>query len=164
MLARDDVDGDRGEREVDPNVAVAHSAGLRYVRPYVEPGFSRRRSGKGFAYRDTRGRPIRSTETLARIQALAIPPAWTEVWICAHPRGHVQAVGRDARRRLQYRYHVRWRAVRDDGKYARIAAFCRAMPRLRRRLARDLGCACVCRDSAAAAVLALIERGHLRIG
>src|SRR3546814_996117 len=92
--------------------AVAREAGLRYVGD-DGPGISRRKAGKGFSYRGPDGARIAERETLARIRSLAVPPAWTDVWICPHPRGHVQATGRDARRRKQYTYHPRWRAVRD---------------------------------------------------
>jgi DNA topoisomerase IB len=147
----------------DPGPATAAAAGLHYVRPGVDPGYQRRRAGRGFAYRDG-DRPLRDREALARIRALAIPPAWTAVWIARDPLGHVQATGRDARGRLQYRYHPIWRAVRDAAKFDKLTAFCGAMPALRRRLARDLGCRCLCRDCVTATAVALIERGHLRVG
>src|SRR3546814_15783712 len=102
--------------------AVAREAGLRYVGD-DGPGISRRKAGKGFSYRGPDGARITERETLARIRSLAVPPAWTDVWICPHPRGHVQATGRDARRRKQYRYHPRWREVRDETKYHRLLAF-----------------------------------------
>ena len=100
--------------ESDPEAAAAaaKAAGLRYVTDRM-PGITRRRAGKEFSYRDPDGRAVTAHETLARLRALAIPPAWTEVWICADPRGHLQATGRDARGRKQYRYHDEWRAIRD---------------------------------------------------
>jgi DNA topoisomerase-1 len=97
----------------DP-VESAKAAGLRYVSDH-SPGITRRRTGPGrFAYVDPQGKPVRDADTLARIKPLAIPPAWTNVWICPDPRGHIQAVGRDDRGRKQYRYHPRWREVRDE--------------------------------------------------
>ena len=99
---------------VDP-VESARAAGLRYVAD-LTPGIRRRRIGKGFGYTASDGRPIGDPETLGRIKSLAIPPAWTDVWICPDPRGHLQATGRDARGRKQYRYHPRWREVRDAVK------------------------------------------------
>jgi DNA topoisomerase-1 len=138
---------------------------LAYVKePGNAPGFTRRRAGKGFSYRAPDGRAVRDRATIARFRALAIPPAWTDVWICADPDGHVQATGRDARGRLQYRYHPTWRARRDRAKYDKLVELCRALPALRRRVARDLSRDGVELDTVAAAVVALIERGYLRIG
>jgi DNA topoisomerase I len=150
--------------DADEPGAAAKAAGLHYVRPGVDPGYFRRRSGRGFFYADEDQRRVDDAETLGRIRALAIPPAWTDVWISVDPLGHVQATGRDARERLQYRYHPRWRETRDAAKYDKLTAFCTAVPGLRRRIARDLGCRCLCRDTVAAAVVGLIERGHLRVG
>lgn len=137
---------------------------LAHVQPGEAPGYARRRAGSGFAYRDPDGKPVRDAATIARLRALAIPPAWTEVWICADPRGHVQAIGRDAKGRLQYRYHPAWRAARDVEKYAKLVPFCRGLPALRRRVARDLAADGCARDTVAAAVVALLERGYLRVG
>jgi DNA topoisomerase-1 len=106
---------------VDP-VDAARSAGLRYVR-VGEVGISRRAAGAGFKYLRPEGRPVHDAQTLGRIKALAIPPAWTEVWICADADGHIQATGRDARRRKQYRYHARWRAERDETMSGGMFAF-----------------------------------------
>ncbi|HEY6013435.1 MAG TPA: hypothetical protein VIU37_05495, partial [Candidatus Limnocylindrales bacterium] len=106
----------------------ARLAGLRYSSD-DRPGITRRRAGRGFAYRDPEGRPVRDTRTLARIRTLAVPPAWTDVWITTDPLGHLQATGRDARGRKQYRYHARWRDVRDAAKYHRLVEFCAALPR-----------------------------------
>jgi DNA topoisomerase IB len=119
-----------------PERQAARAAGLRYVDD-TQPGISRRRAGKGFSYRDADGHAVRDAATLQRIRALAIPPAYTAVWICAHANGHLQATGRDARGRKQYRYHADWAAERDAGKFDRIIAFGEALPTLRRRLARS---------------------------
>src|SRR5947209_4109774 len=124
---------------VDP-VESAAAAGLRYVSDAEEagPSIRRKRSGKGFSYVGPDGRPIHDKNELARFKALAIPPAWTDVWICPDPNGHIQATGRDARGRKQYRYHPRWREVRDAAKYERLAEFAEALPRIRERTELDL--------------------------
>ena len=114
---------------VDP-VSSAAAAGLRYVAD-AGPGIRRRRAGRGWAYRQPDGSPVRDAATLRRIKPLAIPPAWTDVWICPDPRGHLQATGRDARGRKQYRYHPRWREVRDAVKFDRMVAFAEALPTIR---------------------------------
>lgn len=144
-------------------VVSARTAGLRYVSD-AAPGFRRRRAGQGFAYTNARGQAVRDTTTLARIKALAIPPAWTDVWICPDPNGHIQAVGRDARRRKQYRYHPRWTAVRDEVKYGRLVAFGRALPAIRRQVARDLKQAPLSRPRVLATVVSLLERTLIRVG
>src|SRR6185436_10734640 len=115
----------------------ARRAGLRYIGAPCE-GIVRRRSGRGFSYRAADGQRVTDLDTLRRIRALAIPPAWTEVWICPSPNGHVQAFGRDARSRKQYRYHERWREVRDENKFDRLAQFAEALPNIRRRVDEDL--------------------------
>jgi len=115
----------------------ARTARLRYVTP-DEPGIRRVRSGHGFRYVGPDGRVVRDAATLDRIRHLAIPPAWRDVWICRIANGHLQAMGRDARGRKQYRYHARWRRVRDETKYNRMIAFAKALPKIRARVARDL--------------------------
>lgn len=127
-------------------------------------GVRRIARGKGFAYVDPDGRPVKDAATLDRIKALAIPPAWTEVWICPDPGGHLQAVGRDQKGRKQYRYHPDWRVDRDAGKYHRMAAFGRALPRLRRRTAADLARRGLPRDKVLAAVVRLLELTLIRVG
>src|SRR5919198_1213150 len=106
---------------------AAREAGLSYVSDLL-PGIRRRRSGRSFRYLDPDGRPLRDRATLKRIRSLVVPPAWTDVWICPSPRGHLQATGRDARGRKQYRYHPRWRQTRDEAKYDRLIDFGRALP------------------------------------
>src|SRR5438309_2859293 len=101
---------------------AARTAGLRYVSD-ASPGIRRRRNGRGFTYVDPNGKRIKERDVLDRITSLAVPPAWTDVWICPHPRGHIQATGRDARARKQYRYHPEWRQARDETKYHRMIAF-----------------------------------------
>ena len=141
----------------------AAEAGLVHVSD-ADPGIARRRVGKGFGYRLPDGRAVRDRATLARIRALAIPPAYTEVWICPTARGHLQATGRDARRRKQYRYHPRWQQARGDGKFERIVAFGRALPKLRRRLRRDLGQRGFPRSKVLAIVVSLLAETLVRVG
>jgi DNA topoisomerase-1 len=147
---------------VDP-VESARAAGLRYVSD-LAPGIRRRRVGKGFGYTDRDGRPIHDAETLERIKRLVIPPAWTDVWICPDPRGHLQATGRDARGRKQYRYHLRWREVRDAVKYDRLLAFAEALPKIRERTDRDLERPGMPREKVLASVVRLLEETRIRIG
>lgn len=137
--------------------------GLVYVSD-TQPGLSRLRRGKGFSYRDADGRPVTDRDELARIRALAIPPAYTRVWICSNPRGHLQATGYDARGRKQYRYHPRWREYRDLGKFDRIMAFGKALPVLRRCVRRDLALDGLPRDKLLALLVRLLDETLIRIG
>ena len=137
--------------------------GLRYVCDR-EPGIRRRRCGGGFAYYLPSGGAVHDAATLGRIRALAIPPAYREVWICCDAAGHLQATGRDARGRKQYRYHPQWRVVRDTDKFARMAAFGAALPRLRRRVTRDLRQPGLPRTRVLAAVARLLETTLMRVG
>ena len=141
----------------------ARAAGLRYVSD-AAPGILRRRRGKAFHYRHADGDPVRDRRTLGRIRALAIPPAWRDVWICSADAGHLQATGRDARQRKQYRYHRRWREVRDETKYGRLIPFAAALPRIRRRVARDLARPGLPRAKVLATVVRLLETTRARIG
>lgn len=143
--------------------AVARDAGLRYATD-ARPGITRRRSGRGFSYRDADGATIGDRETLARIRALAIPPAWTDVWICPWPNGHLQARGRDARGRKQYRYHARWHQRRGTDKFDRMLAFAEALPRIRRRCDVDLAKPGLSREKVLAAVVRLLELTLIRVG
>ncbi len=142
---------------------AAHQAGLRYVSDEIS-GITRRRRGKGFSYYDPGGKLIRDPEERDRLNGLAIPPAWRDVWICPHPDGHIQATGRDAEGRKQYRYHPDWRAIRDDGKYARMTAFGRALPRIRRRTGSHLRCQGLPPKKVLATVVRLLERSLIRVG
>lgn len=146
-----------------PEMQSARDAGLRYVTD-AAPGIARRRHGSGFCYRAPDGRDVRDRATLARIRSLAIPPAWREVWICPRADGHVQATGRDARGRKQYRYHARWRDVRDESKYDRVGPFARALPRLRRRVRADLARPGLPREKVLATVVRLLETTFMRVG
>ncbi len=144
-------------------IAAAKEAGLRYVTDEA-PGITRRRAGNGVSYRGPDGKAVKDRATLARIKRLAIPPAWTEVWICPLANGHIQATGRDARRRKQYRYHAEWSAVRDGAKFERVIAFGRALPRIRRRVAKDLARRHLDRRKVLAAMVRLLETTLVRIG
>jgi DNA topoisomerase-1 len=128
------------------------------------PGIRRGKAGRGFTYAHPSGRPVKDAVTLERIRKLAIPPAWTDVWICTDPDGHLQATGRDARGRRQYRYHPRFRARRDRGKFARLVRFGDRLPRIRRRVRDDLRRPGLPREKVLAAVLALLETTRFRVG
>jgi DNA topoisomerase I len=141
----------------------AEAAGLRYVSD-SSPGIRRRRAGRGFSYVGPDGQPIRDRATLERIRRLAIPPAYTDVWICPAANGHLQATGRDARGRKQYRYHARWREVRDETKFGRMLAFSEALPRLRARLDTDLALPGLPREKVLATVVRLLESTAIRVG
>src|SRR5438309_6459576 len=147
----------------DDPVEAARAANLRHVSG-TRPGIRRRRSGSGFTYLDPDGRPIRDEETLGRIRSLAVPPAWTDVWICADARGHIQATGRDARGRKQYRYHRRWREVRDETKYGRMVAFGEALPTIRKHVSEDLARQGLSKEKVLAAVVRLLEETLIRVG
>ena len=147
----------------DPTPPAPAASALAYVNDH-EPGLRRLVRGESFAYVDADGRPVKDAAVLDRIRRLAIPPAWTEVWICPDPNGHIQAVGRDQKGRKQYRYHPDWRADRDARKYSRMAAFGRALPRLRRRVAADLSHRGLPRDKVLAAVVSLLELTLIRVG
>jgi len=145
------------------NVATAEAAGLRYVSD-DRPGITRRRAGRGFSYRAPDGTAIREAERLRELRALAIPPAWRDVWICPNPNGHLLATGRDARGRKQYRYHPRWREVRDATKFDRMVPFGAALPTIRQRIDRDIALRGLPREKVLAAVLRLIDAALLRVG
>lgn len=137
--------------------------GLRYV-PADTPGYRRERRGGGFVYRRPDGRLVRDRATLDRVRRLAIPPAWTDVWICPQPNGHLQATGRDARGRKQHRYHSDWRAARETNKFDRLADFGRALPAIRRQVARDLRRPPLSRPAVLATVVRLLETTLIRVG
>jgi DNA topoisomerase I len=129
-----------------------------------QPGIARRRRGRGFEYLDATGERVVSEDVLARIRELAIPPAWTEVWICTHPNGHLQATGIDAAGRKQYLYHPRWRERRDQQKFEEMLDFARVLPRLRRVIRKDLKSEDLSRSQVLACALRLLDRGFFRIG
>src|SRR3954469_24173359 len=128
------------------------------------PGITRRRRGRGFEYLDESGERIDDPEVLERIRALAIPPAWEDVWICADPYGHIQATGLDARGRKQYRYHDKWRERRDREKFDAMLEFARALPNLREQVGRDLRKRKISRERVLACAIRLLDRGFFRIG
>jgi DNA topoisomerase-1 len=147
---------------LDPK-AAAQAAGLRYVTDR-QPGFSRRRSGKGFRYFTANGEPLRDKAALKRIRSLVIPPAWTDVWIAASAQAHLQVTGRDARGRKQSRYHPRWREVRDETKYERMLQFAEVLPALRERVDHDLRLPGLPREKILATIVSLLETTHIRVG
>ena len=142
---------------------AARSAQLRYVSD-SRPGIRRRVAGSGFTYINGQEAPVADEGVLARIKALAIPPAWTDVWICKLPYGHIQASGRDARGRKQYRYHARWRKVRDEAKYDRMLEFGAALPRIRERVDAHLRLPKLSREKVLAIVTRLLETTFIRVG
>lgn len=141
----------------------AKDAGLRYVS-HRGPGITRRQTADGFAYTRPDGMPVTDEKTHARIRGLALPPAYTNVWICPSANGHLQATGRDARGRTQYRYHPKWREVRDGSKYGRMAQFGAALPGIRARVDADLARRGMPREKVLAAVVRLLEETHIRVG
>jgi DNA topoisomerase-1 len=136
---------------------------LRYASDRL-PGICRLRAGRGWRYLDADGTPITDGDQLARIRAIVIPPAWRDVWINPHPRGHIQATGRDERGRKQYRYHPAWRAARDETKFSHLVAFGQALPALRQRVACDLARPGLPRDKVVATIVRLLDESLLRIG
>jgi DNA topoisomerase-1 len=153
---------ERGGRAPDP-AESARAAGLRYTTD-TKPGISRRRNGRGFVYVAPSGKRLRDPGELERIRQLVIPPAWTDVWVCPDPRGHLQATGRDARGRKQHRYHARWREVRDETKYHRMIGFARALPSIRRQTAADLRKQGLKFEKVVAAIVQLLEKTLIRVG
>jgi DNA topoisomerase I len=143
--------------------AAAKAANLRYVTD-AEPGIRRESGPLGFVFRGPDGRRIRAAAQIRRILALAVPPAWTDVWICPDPRGHLQATGRDVRGRKQHRYHPEWRACRDENKFRRMVEFARALPAIRRRVTRDVAQPGLPRTKVVAAIIQLLEKTLIRVG
>lgn len=148
--------------DTDP-VESARSAGLRYVSDQ-SPGIRRQKNSQGFHYLEKNDQAITDELVLARIKSLAIPPAWQDVWICPYANGHIQATGRDARGRKQYRYHPKWRMVRDEVKYERMINFGRALPALREKVMRDLGLPSLPKEKVLAAVVRMLDLTGIRIG
>src|SRR5512140_2229066 len=150
-------------KTVTDAIEVAEEAGLRYVS-HDQPGYTRKAKGDDFEYFDTEGKPIRDEQRLLRIKRLAIPPAYTDVWICPSANGHIQALGRDARGRKQYRYHERWRAARDENKYDRMVLFGEALPKIRKRVEADLALPGLQQNKVLATVVQLLQRTFIRVG
>ena len=145
------------------SVASAKAAGLRYVSDDM-PGIKRVSRGKHFAFIGTDGKELTDEREVARIKALAVPPAYTDVWICPFANGHLQATGRDARGRKQYRYHKRWREIRDETKYGRMIAFAQSLPQIRKRVEADIALPGLPREKVLAAVVQLLETTAIRVG
>src|SRR5690349_15258408 len=159
MLLEDDLESGT---VVDPREA-AESAGLVYVSD-EEPGIRRRKAGKGFSYTKPGGGTVKDPATLKRIRALAIPPAYTDVWICAKPNGHLQATGRDAKGRKQYRYHPRFREVRESTKFEHMLEFAKGLPAIREKVAEHMGLRGLPREKVLATVVHLLETTLIRVG
>lgn len=151
------------QKPEDQAIRSAEEAGLRYTSD-TRPGIRRKKSGKNFEFYDTQGRKIRDRNTLIRLKRLVIPPAWQDVWICPSANGHLQATGRDARGRKQYRYHEDWRTERDATKYGNMIAFGHALPKIRRRVQRDLARKGLPREKVLATVTRLLETTLIRVG
>jgi DNA topoisomerase-1 len=152
-----------GDDRHRPGRAAAKAAGLHYASD-SDPGVRRRKAGKRYAYVNPRGTPVRDPAAIRRFNALAVPPAYTDVWISPDPKGHIQATGRDARGRKQYRYHPRWQASQGAAKFERMQAFGRALPRIRERVAADLRKPGICREKVLATLARLLERTLIRVG
>lgn len=148
---------------MEPSELFAREAGLKYVSDH-NAGFSRRRRGSGFEYRDEKGTRLTQKRALQRIRSLAIPPAWTDVWICPFENGHLQATGRDARGRKQYRYHPRWNETRNETKFTQLENFAAVLPRIRRRVDRELARTGLARERILAAVIRIMEETRCRVG
>src|SRR5262245_40452704 len=159
----DSVPATELEEVIPPTASDAEKAGLEYVSD-EEPGLRRRRSGKGFVYLDTAGKTLRDPYDAARIRSLAIPPAWTDVWICANEHGHLQATGRDAKGRKQYRYHADFIAVRDSAKYERLVEFAKALPAMRATIADQMALPGLPREKVLATIVHLLDSTLIRIG
>lgn len=155
--------GDVEACDANDPVETAKAAGLRYVTD-ASPGIWRKRVGKNFRYIGPDGKPISDPTELQRIKSLGIPPAWTNVWICTKPNGHIQATGRDAKGRKQYRYHPRWREVRDETKYDRMIVFAENLPGLRKRIAHDLSLSGLPREKLLATLVRLLDTTLIRVG
>jgi DNA topoisomerase-1 len=153
-----------GSAPIEAATIVARQNGLRYVSDSA-PGYRRLgEADKGFRYRAPDGKPVRDKATLARIKALVIPPAWRDVWICRWPNGHIQVTGRDIRGRKQYRYHPRWRSVRDEAKYDRMISFGQSLPAIRRGVDQALSLPGLPREKILATIVHLLEATMMRIG
>ena len=153
----------RAQESVELAASFAVESGLRYVTD-DQPGFRRKRKGKSFVYLSGAGKPVTAVKTLARIKALVIPPAWEDVWICRYDNGHLQATGRDARGRKQYRYHAVWSQTRNQTKFEKLLVFGKALPKIRARLEQDLKLRGYPKNKVLAAVVRVMELTHIRVG
>ena len=155
---------DEETREVVDPQDAAESAGLVYVHDDQEPGITRRRAGKGWSYRGPDGAVVKDPATIERINKLAIPPAYRDVWICANPAGHIQATGRDDKGRKQYRYHAAFREVRDSAKYEHVTAFAETLPTIRAAVKRHMALPDLPREKVLATIVYLLESTLIRVG
>lgn len=158
MIGTNRINGESAQE-----VATARRAGLEYVTDR-QPGIRRLRSGQGFSFLSAAGRQLKDAAVLKRIQSLAVPPAWTNVWICPKADGHIQATGRDDKGRKQYRYHRHWHEARDEKKFDRMSAFGRTLPRIRQRVSRDLRSSGLGRDKILATIVRLLDLSAIRVG
>jgi DNA topoisomerase-1 len=149
-------------RSVPPELS-AREAGLHYISDQV-PGVSRIRTGERFEYTDSQGRAVRDDATLERIRSLVIPPNWSNVWICPNPKGHLQATGRDAKGRKQYRYHNLYRTAREETKYEKMILFGELLPQIRQRILLDLSLRGLPKEKVLATVVRLMDLAHVRFG
>jgi DNA topoisomerase-1 len=156
-------DGSGDDAATSQNAEIADDVGLTYVND-GEPGIARKCVGRGFSYASSSGAIVKDAKTKARIRSLAIPPAWSDVWICPRANGHIQATGRDQRGRKQYRYHPDWQTARDEAKYSKILAFAKALPKLRKSLKRDMRRRSLDRRKVLATVVTLLESTLIRVG
>jgi len=161
--ARNGNGNGNGSKNVAEAMDAAEGAGLRYISD-DRPGYTRKAKGDDFDWFDADGKPIRDEQRLLRLKRLGIPPAWANVWVCPAPNCHIQATGRDARGRKQYVYHERWREIRDENKYDRMIDFGKALPKIRRRVAKDIKLPGLPRNKVLATVVQLLERTFIRIG
>ena len=163
MIQEEMKRAEESSADIAPSLSAAMEAGLRYVSDTV-PGMRRKRAGKHFSYSYPDGKIIRDEEVLARIRSLGIPPAWTNVWICPNPRGHIQATGRDAKGRKQYRYHSEWRKIRDETKYDRMLLFGKALSTIRAQVEHDLALRGLPREKILATLVRLLDTTSIRVG
>lgn len=154
---------DGRQEDTDQQRDIAEASGLRYVSD-EEPGYTRRKSGKGYAFYDTKGKLIRDTATLKRMRSLAVPPAYKDVWYCRDTRGHIQATGRDDKGRKQYRYHAKWNEARDGAKYEHMLIFAEALPTIRERVGDHMRLRGLKREKVLATVVHLLETTLIRVG
>ncbi len=163
MIQEEIKRAEESSTDIAPSLAAAKEAGLRYVSDII-PGIRRKRAGEHFSYSYPDGKIIRDEEVLARIRGLGIPPAWTNVWICPNPRGHIQATGRDAKGRKQYRYHNEWRKIRDETKYDRMLLFGKALSTIRVQVEHDLSLRGLPREKVLATLVRLLDTTSIRVG
>jgi DNA topoisomerase-1 len=157
------INTERNKKIKTETEAAAEMAGLRYVADQI-PGYTRKKQGSGIIFLNEKGQRIRHKKTLDRIRKLVLPPAWSDIWICPYPDGHLQATGRDARGRKQYRYHIEWTAIRNETKFSKMLVFAEKLPLIRSRIKSDLSQPGMGREKVLAAIVSIMERTMIRIG